>query len=188
MPAPLLSKEEVIERLAIAFRELGYEGSSLTRLSEATGLQKASLYYYFPGGKEEMASVVIQQIEAWFGEHVFKPLQGQGTPMSRLRKMTAALNRFYKGGSRACILDVFGIGQAGLLFSDHLAASIKAWEKVIAEVVMEAGIDKTTARVRAEDALISIEGALVYTRVTGSSKSFKRIMAGLTDRLLAPVG
>ncbi len=187
MPAPLLSKEEVIERLAIAFRELGYEGTSLTRLSEATGLQKASLYYYFPGGKEEMAAVVIQQIETWFGENVFKPLQGQGAPVSRLKKMTAALNRFYNGGKRGCILDVFGFGQAGLLFAEHLAASTKAWQEVIAEVAMEAGVDKATARERAEDALISIEGALVYTRVTGSPKSFKRILASLPDRLLAPV-
>lgn len=187
MPAPLLSKEEVIERLAIAFRELGYEGTSLSRLSEATGLQKASLYYYFPGGKEEMAAVVIQQIETWFGENVFKPLQGQGAPVSRLKKMTAALNRFYNGGKRGCILDVFGFGQAGLLFAEHLAASTKAWQEVIAEVAMEAGVDKATARERAEDALISIEGALVYTRVTGSPKSFKRILASLPDRLLAPV-
>lgn len=188
MPAALLPKEEVIDRLAIAFRDLGYEGTSLTKLSEATGLKKASLYYYFPGGKEEMAMVVIQQIETWFGENVFAPLKGQGAPLSRLKKMTAALDRFYKGGSRGCILDVFGFGQAGLLFSANLAASIKAWEKVIAEVVMDAGIDKATARVRAEDALISIEGALVYARVTGSSKSFKRILADLPDRLLAPVG
>ncbi len=186
MPAPLLPKEEVIERLAIAFRDLGYEGTSLTKLSEATGLKKASLYYYFPGGKEEMAMVVIQQVEAWFGENVFAVLQGQGTPASRLKKMTTALDRFYNSGSRACILDVFGIGQAGALFSDKLAGSMKAWEKTIAEVVMDAGIDKATARTRAEDALISIEGALVYTRITGSPKSFKRTMASLPDRLLAP--
>ena len=188
MPPPLLPKEEVIERLAIAFRELGYEGTSLTRLSEATGLKKASLYYYFPGGKEEMAAVVIGQVEAWFGENVFKPLQGRGAPAARLKKMTAALHRFYKGGTRACILDVFAIGQAGALFSAHLAGALKAWEKVIAEVVMDAGIDKATARDRAEDALVSIEGALVYTRVTGSPKAFNRVLNSLPDRLLAPTG
>lgn len=185
MPPPLLPKEEVIERLAVAFRDLGYEGTSLTRLSEATGLKKASLYYYFPGGKEEMAAVVIEQVEAWFGENVFKPLQGEEAPETRIKKMASALNRFYCGGTRACILDVFAIGQAGTLFSSQLVEGLKAWEKVIAEVLMEAGIDKATARERAEDALVSIEGALVYTRVTGSSRTFKRVLARLPERLLA---
>lgn len=188
MPPPLLPKEEVIERLAVAFRDLGYDGTSLTRLSEATGLKKASLYHYFPGGKEEMAAVVIDQIEAWFGENIFKTLQGQEAPEIRLKKMASALNRFYCGGTRACILDVFAIGQAGALFSTHLAEGLKAWEKFIAELLVEAGIDKATARERAEDALVSIEGALVYTRVTGSPRAFKRVLANLPDRLLAPVG
>ncbi len=185
MPPPLLPKEEVIERLAVAFRELGYEGTSLARLSEATGLKKASLYHYFPGGKEEMAAVVIEQVSAWFDENVFKPLQGQEAPKARIKKMATALDGYYCGGTRACILDVFGIGQAGALFSDSLTEGLKAWEKVIAEVLVEAGIDKTTARQRAEDALVSIEGALVYTRVTGSSRAFKRVMASLPERLLA---
>lgn len=187
MPAPLLPKEEVIERLAIAFRELGYEGASLTRLSEATGLKKASLYHYFPGGKEEMATVVIEQVGQWFLEEVFAPLKGQGSPDFRLNRMTAALNRFFDGGRRGCILDVFGIGQAGVLFSKHLAAAGTTWVSLIAEVLRDAGIDKKTAEIRAEDALISIEGALVYSRITGSQKSFKRVLASLPDRLLAPV-
>ncbi len=185
MPAPLLPKEEVIERLSVAFRDLGYEGTSLTRLSEATGLKKASLYHYFPGGKEEMAAVVIQQISAWFGENVRGALQGRGTPEARLKRMTAALNRFYDGGTRACILDVFAIGQAGALFSTHLSAGLKAWEAAIAEVAMEAGIDEKTAQQRAEDALVSIEGALVYTRVTGTPRAFKRVLTNLPSRLLA---
>ncbi len=55
MPAPLLPREEVLDRLAAAFRRDGYDGASIARLSAATGLGKASLYHYFPGGKQDMA-------------------------------------------------------------------------------------------------------------------------------------
>lgn len=54
-----MSKEEVIAQLTKVFRQYGYEGATLARLSEATGLGKASLYHHFPKGKEEMAAVVL---------------------------------------------------------------------------------------------------------------------------------
>ena len=50
-----LSKDEVIQRIVAAFREHGYEGASLSILSQATGLGRSSLYHYFPNGKTDMA-------------------------------------------------------------------------------------------------------------------------------------
>ena len=40
MPAPLMPKEQVLDRLMDAFRDKGYEGASLSELSAATGLTK----------------------------------------------------------------------------------------------------------------------------------------------------
>ncbi|MEP7000146.1 MAG: helix-turn-helix domain-containing protein, partial [bacterium] len=48
MPAPISSKDEVLDRLLDTFRDRGYEGASLAELSAATGLMKSSLYHYFP--------------------------------------------------------------------------------------------------------------------------------------------
>ena len=48
MPAALISRDEVLKRLAVAFRQDGYDGASISRLSASTGLGKASLYHYFP--------------------------------------------------------------------------------------------------------------------------------------------
>ena len=38
MPAATMSREEVVVRLAAVFRDHGYQGASLARLSAATGL------------------------------------------------------------------------------------------------------------------------------------------------------
>ena len=50
MSAALMTKEEVLDRLLDTFRDKGYEGASLSELSAAAGLTRASLYHYFPGG------------------------------------------------------------------------------------------------------------------------------------------
>ena len=48
-----VSDQELMERLAKVFRNYGYEGASMTVLAKVTGLQKASLYHRFPGGKQD---------------------------------------------------------------------------------------------------------------------------------------
>ena len=80
MPAPLLSRDAVIDRLLGAFRRYGYDAASLGQLSQATGLGRSSLYHYFPGGKEEMARAVLDRVDAWVHDAILAPMQGSGTP------------------------------------------------------------------------------------------------------------
>ena len=51
------------------FRTYGVEGVSLKQLADVTGLEKASLYCRYPGGKNAMAMAVY--VVAWFQAHVF---------------------------------------------------------------------------------------------------------------------
>ena len=48
----LTSRADARPALAEAFRQYGFEGASLSMLSEATGLGNGSLYHFFPGGKD----------------------------------------------------------------------------------------------------------------------------------------
>jgi len=53
-------RDALLRQLGQVFRERGYEGATLTQLAAATGLGKASLYHHFPGGKAEMADVLVR--------------------------------------------------------------------------------------------------------------------------------
>ena len=66
-----MSKEEIILKLISVFRYYGYEGATISLLSEATGLKKASLYYHFQGGKEEMAKAVLDYVKNWLEKKYF---------------------------------------------------------------------------------------------------------------------
>jgi len=59
-------RADVVPLLAEIFRELGYEGTTLSRITERTGIGKGSLYHFFPGGKEEMAAAVLADVDGWF--------------------------------------------------------------------------------------------------------------------------
>ncbi|MET0616193.1 MAG: helix-turn-helix domain-containing protein, partial [Luteibacter sp.] len=68
---------DVIPLIAETFRELGYDGATMSRITKRTGLGKGSLYHFFPGGKEDMAAAVLADIDAWFEENIFVPLREQ---------------------------------------------------------------------------------------------------------------
>jgi len=51
----------VVPLLAEVFRTYGFEGASLARIAEGTGLGKGSIYNFFPGRKEEMADAVLAE-------------------------------------------------------------------------------------------------------------------------------
>src|SRR5262245_44447839 len=127
MPAPLLPREEVLERLMTAFRRHGYDGASLAELSAVTGLGKSSLYHYFPDGKEGRARAVLQCALDWLRRNAFAPLRGDGPAAERLTRMIASLDRLYAGGRVACLLGNLVVGGARRAFQRELKAAFREW-------------------------------------------------------------
>ena len=178
-----LTREALIEKLSAVFREHGYEGASLSRLSEATGLVKASLYYQFPKGKEDMAAAVVGAIEAKFERALSGPFaDGSRPPAERMRLLGEELSKVYDGGRSFCLVDVFGIGEAGKIFKAHLSRMIVALSGAVTDVLSAAGLSESEARASAEDMLIAVQGALVLSRATGDAGAFERVIASLPGR------
>ncbi len=185
MRAARRSRDDILDQLADAFREHGYDGASLARLSAATSLGKASLYHHFKTGKEGMAAAVLGRAGARFNALVLSPLRQSGNPTRRLNLMTLGLNEFYRGGELACLLELFGIGDAGRLFRPQLRGAIVRFRQTIADVLEQAGFDRDSAENRAEEAVVTIQGALVVSSTTGDRDVFQRALSSLPERLLA---
>lgn len=179
-----MSKEEVITKLVPVFRHYGYEGATVSRLSEVTGLKKASLYHYFQGGKEQMAQAVLEYIGDWFEDNIFPPLQSNKPPYDRIVAMTEGVDKFYDGGKTPCVLAVMSLGEADNLFHQQLEKSLKKWLDELAKVVEETGVEKEEARLRAEHVMMLIQGALVLVRVTNDTQPFQRAIAKIPQILL----
>lgn len=184
MGAPLVPREEVLNRLTRVFRESGY-AASLSQLSEATGLQRASLYHYFPGGKAEMAAAVIERSNRILEAEIIAPLRSPGDPLKRLRGMARGLDRYFAGGTESCLLGALTLGGSPRGFEAHIEAGFAAWIDAIATVVAETGCTRREARTRAEDAVFAIEGALLVCRGMGDPAPFRRLLRDLPRRLLS---
>lgn len=184
MPAALISKEEVLTRLLGIFRERGYEGASLAALSEATGLGRSSLYHYFPGGKDEMATSVLAHLDEILVTALHAPLATKASPKRKLDAMLAAVDDFYDGGSKACVLERLCASADRPVIGRPLRRSFETWLSAFETLGAEAGISRAVARARAEDALARVEGALVVVVGTGKKDVFARALECVRTTLL----
>jgi len=165
------------------FRTFGFEGVSLKHLADATGLEKASLYYRYPGGKDEIAMAIAKDVISWFQGNVFAPLAGSGTTRRRVSFVAERLREFYSGGSKACLMDVLSIPGGSEELQLALKGAMQAWISAFTQVARESGLAPAAARSRAEEAIIRIEGSLVLARVLGDTKGFERVLKLLPDLL-----
>lgn len=183
MPAATLSRDEVVKRILAVFRTYGYEGASLARLSEATGLGRSSLYHYFPNGKTDMAMAALAAVAEWSGEHLMPLLEGSAPPSQRVRRFAEAWTGYYRDGSAPCLMDLFTIGDAGPLFRQKLEERMRMLIGALAKAAEDAGISPEDAARRAEDAVIAVQGSLVVSRALGSNAPFLRVIDDLPGRL-----
>ena len=185
MPAALLSRAEVLDRLLSVIRKSGYDGASLADLSAATGLGKSSLYHHFPNGKDDMVMAVLGALAVQLRDAVFTPLRQVGTPRKRLDAMVKSVDAFYDGGHDPCILAQIALGSTRGRFRRPVAGIFADWVEAISEVLVDAQIPKVKARQRAEDAVMRIEGALILSGAVGDTRVFQRTLRTLTATLLA---
>jgi len=188
---PTLNDADLLARLGRVFADMGYAGASLSALSEATGLKKASLYHRFPKGKEQMAREVLAATGAWLNEHVVEPLRGDAMPEQRVRAMIDRLDDLYSGGKQACLLNMLSSAHIHEgPFGKEIRAMFRAFIDAVRGVLEDAGQDHATARRNAERMVMLLQGSLVLSRGMGTTKPFKDLLKRLPEELLgdAPTG
>ncbi len=185
MPAPLLSKHEVLDRLMESFRSHGYDGASLATLSERTGLGKSSLYHYFPGGKEQMALEVLAHLSEGLAP-TFRAVAEEPDPRRKLDRMLKDINALYAGGKQACLLERLAASVDRERFGASLRAMFDGWIGAMTGIGRASGLSASVARRRAESAVVRIEGALIVAAGTGDVGVFRRALDEIRTTLLRP--
>jgi AcrR family transcriptional regulator len=179
----IVSDEVFLATALDLFRTYGFEGVSLKQLADATGLEKASLYYRYPGGKDEIAMAVAQDVVTWFQANVFDPLSGDGPVRKRVAFVAERLREFYSGGSKACLMDVLSIPGGSAELQLALKGAMQAWVSAFAKAAKDSGLGAAAARAKAEEAIVRIEGSLIMARVLGDTTGFERVLKLLPDLL-----
>lgn len=182
MVRTIAGRGDAIPVLAEIFREHGFAGASLSEITKRTGLGKGSLYHLFPGGKDEMARAVLDDVAGWFEMNVFMPLRESKDPAAGIDAMFRAVVRFFHSGRRICLVGIFALDETRDRFASEVQSYFVAWTRVLAAALKRSGFDTRTARETAEDIVAGIQGALVLARARNDPAVFMRAMKRLHQR------
>lgn len=186
MARVIAERDDVIPLLAEVFRTYGFEGASLARIAEGTNLGKGSIYHFFPGGKEEMADVVLAHVDAWFQHNVFESLRENADAAAGISAMFDEVERYFLSGRRVCLLGVFALGNERDRFAERVSDYFGAWIRALAAALVRTGRKPAEARALAEEVVGGIQGALVLARALDRTDVFTATLKRFRKRLLAP--
>jgi AcrR family transcriptional regulator len=172
------------DRLVEAARELfwvqGYEATSVAEILEKAGVNSGSLYYHFPGGKEELLVAVLDTYKEMLYPAVIAPV---------LERISDPLERIFgilDGYRRGLLYTVFTggcpIGNLGIEVGDHIpaareriAANFQSWCEWVRKCLDDAGdrlppgLDREQL---AQFVLTVMEGAVMQARAHASIAPF----------------
>jgi AcrR family transcriptional regulator len=186
MPRVVAERSDALPVLAEVFREHGYEGASLSLISKATGLGKGSLYHFFPGGKEEMAQAVLSEIDAWFENHVFAPLQKAARPEDAIAAMFESVDSYFRSGRRVCLVGALALGDTRDRFAREVRSYFLRWVDALSGALTRSKRNSASARALAEEVVAGIQGAIVLARALDDPRGFARALERMRDRLEKP--
>lgn len=181
-------RETVVGQLIELFFKHGYDGTTLSLISEKTGLHRASLYHHFPGGKEEMARSVIEYADRWGQEFIVEVVHNaEKSGPERLHELVRNLDDIHHSPHQLTPANAFVVGEAAELFAPyirHRHYQGQVW--LMTELLVVCGLPHAVAQRRAWEYRITWEGGLVCARVMGDMSLFRSLMQKMPDYLLSP--
>ncbi len=175
MARMIAERGDVIPQLAEIFRLYGFEGTSIARITEHTGLGKGSLYHFFPGGKAEMAQAVLDEINDWFEQEIFTPL-GQQEPKLALRDMVTNVDRYFQSGRRICLLGAFALEETRHHFGKSIRQYFTQWLTCLADALQRDGMGASQAYHMAQHIVATIQGGIILTHAFDDTARFTELL------------
>ncbi len=180
-----IEDDDLMHCLSRVFKEYGYEGASLTIISQASGLKKPSLYHRFPRGKEQMAEEVLAFTYRWIEKNILELLESNDTPEKKIKLFASQIGKLYNNGKESCLLNMLSSTKSeDNPFAKAICSTFKTLQKALSDIAHDAGFEKKEAQVRAENVLVALQGALVLSRGIGDTAPFERMQERLPAILL----
>jgi AcrR family transcriptional regulator len=144
------------------FAERGLDGTKTEDIAAATGIPKATLYYYFEG-KEQVLSFIFGVVLEAVGDAVTSAVMGPGNAAERMQRVITAHLQVFADFPRASQALHFDLGRAARL-PEVVARSNAAFIEPVTALIIE-GMAEDTFREVAHPRLaaVTILGAITTT-------------------------
>lgn len=181
------TRRNILAAAAPIFNRRGYEGSSMSELMAATGLQKGGIYRHF-SSKEELAAEAFDY--TWNAAWELR-VQNLDQHTCYLDKLKQFIENFVErrpavGGGCPVLNAAVDADDGNPVLRKRVSKALRSWSgflETIVEDAIKARETRPGADAKASATLIiaSLEGALMMSRIEGTRDSLRRIKNYLFD-------
>jgi len=164
------TRTRMIEATARLIRQRGYHGTSLSDILSASGAPRGSLYFHFPGGKDQLVIEVTRASVADVTERLGAALLEESDP-------AVAVHHIYQSVARMLEDNEFSLGcpVAPVVLDapndvpdlvEICRSAFEQWIGLLREAFVRAGVPERRAQALALLVESSLEGLMVIARAT----------------------
>jgi AcrR family transcriptional regulator len=184
MPRPAqLSKNQLAQSIIPIFQNFGYEGATLSKLSSATNLSKASLYHHYPKGKEDMGRHALAYTGTRLQRLILNPLK-QENARKAIMTSTDGIVKFYNDPIPVCLMNSLTVGEGKDLFGAEIRATVDIWITLLATVFSKLGLPDKHAIDQARSLIQSIQGCLIICRLEESAHPLHQTIERIKNSMI----
>ncbi len=174
MPRPRSeSRRQIVDAARTLLHRQGYQGTGLAQIIVTSGAPRGSVYFLFPGGKEEIAVAAITASTREFEQLIGTAFEHTDSAAECIRWLGRHFaTRLEDTGFReGCPVATVALDSApaSAPLTSACRAAYEAWSTALASGLTGYGIPAADARNLATFVLTSLEGAMVLCRAYQST-------------------
>jgi len=172
------SREQIIEKTCELLEMQGYHGTGLNQIVKESGSPKGSLYYYFPGGKEELAIQAIEHAGSLVLNRIRQNLALVDNPAHAIRDFirNIAINVERSGYAKGGPITTIALETASS--SEQLRAVCdqiyQDWQNAFSEKLQTVHLPERAASMSTL-IIAAIEGGVILCRTSRSREPLERV-------------
>jgi TetR/AcrR family transcriptional regulator, lmrAB and yxaGH operons repressor len=184
------TRDRLVRSTARLLRKQGYGATGLNQVMAEAGAPKGSMYFHFPGGKEELAAAAVD----YFAERVMlsleKGLEAADTVGDAVSTfLDGYIEHFHRTDfAEGCAVATVALDAAAAheALASATGRALRGWIDRFAEALETEGRSPAEAHGLATLIVAAIEGTVVIAKGERSTEPIVAVQALLRD-LLAPV-
>lgn len=173
------TREHLIQKTCELIELQGYHATGLNQIIRESGSPKGSLYYHFPGGKEELAAKAIKSVGAKVLERIQDNLMQTGPPADVIRQFIKNIawnverSDFSAGGPITTIaMETASTSEALRTICAEIYAG---WQNAFAIKLRQGGFSEARSESISRLIIAAIEGGVILCRTTRSRQPLEEV-------------
>lgn len=161
-------RDAIIETAGSLLESRGYFGTGLSQIIEESGAPRGSLYYYFPGGKDEITEAAIRKTGQQVERSIRSLFARAETPAKALEELTGRIAEAMKASGFKAGGPITTVALETATTNERLNGVCReiyeSWRRNFAMSIEASGVSPDRADRLAMVVLAALEGAIILSR------------------------